>query len=279
MQAARRLGAAFFRAAAILLCLAAIPANAAIASRCIAMARATPGVQFVALQTAQATKEQVRITFVGHSTFRIESSGGLTIATDYAGYAGSGPMPDIVTMNQAHSTHYTDYPDPAIKHVLRGWNPAGGPAQHNLTLGDVYVRNVPTDIRRWGSALREKDGNSIFIFEVGGMCIGHLGHLHHELGPEHLGLIGQLDIVMVPVDGTFTMAQGNMVEVVRLLKARLVLPMHVFGPSTLASFLARMGQAFEVEVGKTSTVVVSEATLPPQTKVLVLQGASYFGAD
>ena len=42
---------------------------------------------------------------------------------------------------------------------------------------DVYIRNVPTDIRNGGAM--EADGNSIFIFEVAGLCIGHLGHLHH----------------------------------------------------------------------------------------------------
>ncbi len=40
------------------------------------------------------------------------------IATDYAGYAGGGT--DVVTMNRAHPTHFTDRPDPAIRHVLRG---------------------------------------------------------------------------------------------------------------------------------------------------------------
>ena len=67
-----------------------------------------------------------------------------------------------------------------IKHVLRGWNPNGGAANHDLTVGDVKIRNVPTNIRSWAGGT-EIDGNSIFIFEVAGLCIGHLGHLHHEL--------------------------------------------------------------------------------------------------
>jgi L-ascorbate metabolism protein UlaG (beta-lactamase superfamily) len=44
-----------------------------------------------------------------------------------------------------------------------------------------------------------KDGNSIFIFEVAGLCIGHLGHLHHKLDENHFAAIGRLDIVMVPI--------------------------------------------------------------------------------
>ncbi|NIX22805.1 MAG: Zn-dependent hydrolase, partial [Actinobacteria bacterium] len=93
---------------------------------------------------------------------------------------------------------YTDFPDPAIEHVLRGWNPEGGPAEHDLDVGDVHIRNVPTDIRGW-SGLVEPDGNSIFIFEVADLCIGHLGHLHHRLSDADLALIGRLDVVFAPV--------------------------------------------------------------------------------
>ena len=72
---------------------------------------------------------------------------------------------------------------------------------------------------------------------------------HHPLGPEHLGLIGQLDVVMVPVDGAYTMQQSAMVDVLKLLKARLILPMHYFSQQTLARFLALIGKSFPVEAG------------------------------
>jgi L-ascorbate metabolism protein UlaG (beta-lactamase superfamily) len=279
MQAARRIVAALLLAICALGGLAAAPAAAQTASRCMAIAQNIPRVQFVSLLPAQAAEGEVRITFVGHATFRIESPGGLVIATDFAGFAGQGRLPDIVTMNHAHSTHYTNFPDPAIKHVLRGWNPAGGAARHNLTAGDVLVRNVTTDIRSWMTGQFEKDGNSIFIFEIAGLCIGHLGHLHHTLGPEHQGLIGQLDVVMVPVDGSYTMAQDAMVEVLQLLKARLILPMHAFGPNTLATFLRRLGESFVIETSPSATITVSTASLPPQPKVMVLPASSFLGLE
>lgn len=279
MPAVRHLAMVVIVAACALIRLAAAPAEAQTASRCMAVAQNTPGVQFVAFRPAQAASPDVRITFVGHATFRIESPGGITIATDYAGYAGAGPLPDIVTMNHAHSTHYTNTPDPRIKYVLRGWGTDGQPAQHNVEVGDVLVRNVTTDIRSWMTGQFEKDGNSIFIFEIAGICIGHLGHLHHTLGPEHLGLIGQLDVVMVPVDGSYTMDQGAMIEVLQLLKARLIIPMHMFGPAALQAFLRRLDEAFEIETSASSTVTVSAATLSAQPKVLVLQGGSSIGGD
>ena len=133
---------------------------------------------------------EVRLTFIGHSTFLIESAGGVKIATDYNGVIKPAVMPDIVTMNHAHSTHYTDHPEPEIKHVLRGWNPAGGAARHDLTFQDVRVRNVPTNIRTWAGGGTELYGNSIFVFEIGGLCIGHLGHLHHTLTTQQIAQIG-----------------------------------------------------------------------------------------
>ena len=103
------------------------------------------------------------------------------IATDYNSYVRPPVPPDIVTMNHAHSTHYTDSPEPEIKHVLRGWGPTPDqPARHDVTVRDVRVRNVPTNIRDWRGGT-ERHGNSIFIFEMAKMCIAHLGHLHHTL--------------------------------------------------------------------------------------------------
>ena len=61
------------------------------------------------------------------------------------------------------------------------------------------------------------------------MCIGHLGHLHHELTAQQLGQIGQLDVVLVAVDGVFTLDYDGIIGVLKDLQARLVIPMHFFG--------------------------------------------------
>src|SRR6266699_3113601 len=78
------------------------------------------------------TSEQVRLTYVGHSTFLIESPQLVRIATDYNDYVRSPVRPDIATMNHAHSTHYTLSPDPGIKYVLHGWVDDEKPARIDL---------------------------------------------------------------------------------------------------------------------------------------------------
>lgn len=251
--------------------LAATPATAS-TSRCLAVAEGGPPVVPAALRPAGLKQTEVRLTFVGHSTFLIETAGGVRIATDYAGWAGRGVIPDVVTMNHAHETHYTDYPDAKITHVLRGWNPKGGHAEHDLKVGDVHIRSVPTNIRVWGTGETEAFGNSIFIFEVAGLCIGHLGHLQHEPTVQQLGQIGQLDVVLVPVDGVYTMDHAGMVATLKKLQARLIVPMHYFEGFTLGLFLEKVKGSFAVRTSEVPTTVLSRATLPADPQVLVLPG-------
>ncbi len=241
------------------------------ASDCLAMAEGLARVQHASLNVVALQADEVKVTFVGHSTFRIETAGGIVVATDYNGRAGEGSLPQVVTMNRAHSTHYTLNPDPAIAHVLRGWTDDGTPARHDVEVGDLRIRNVTTDIRG-GTATRMADGNSIFIFEAAGLCIGHLGHLHHELTPGHMGWIGRLDVVMVPVDGRMTMPHANMMTVLKDLKASVILPMHVFGPDTLSNFLGEARRSFKVSYNEGATLTLSAKTLPVEPTVIVMPG-------
>jgi L-ascorbate metabolism protein UlaG (beta-lactamase superfamily) len=225
-----------------------------------------------ALRLAALNSDQVRITYAGHATFLIESPQLVRIATDYNDYVRPAVLPDIITMNHAHDTHFTDHPDPAIKYVLRGWGPSESePARHDMTFKDVRVRNVPTNIRNWNGGT-ERNGNSIFIFEIANMCIAHLGHLHHTLNQQQLNEIGRIDAVMAPVDGNLTLDLDGMVEVLHALKAPLIIPMHFFSGFTLNRFLDRVAQDWEVERSPIPSVVISKTTLPTKPKVLVLPG-------
>jgi L-ascorbate metabolism protein UlaG (beta-lactamase superfamily) len=220
---------------------------------------------------AAAARDAVRLTFVGHATFLIESPGGVTVATDYNDYVRPSVLPDVVTMNRAHSTHYTDHPDPRIKTVLRGWNPAGGLAYHDVTVGDVHIRNVLTNLRDFAGGT-QFGANSIFVFETGELCIAHLGHLHHVLTPEHLKKLGRVDVVLVPVDGGLTLDLEGMLDNLEAIKPRLMIPMHYFNPRTLNRFLARAKEIWTVDYNPSPTVTLTRETLPPAPRMLVLPG-------
>ena len=251
--------------------LSSAAAQAQLADRCLAVAQAPPLIQRADFRPAALKPTEVSLTFVGHSTWLIESAGAVRIATDYNDYVRPQVVPEIATMNRAHTSHYSNFPDPGIRHVLKGWDPEGGVAKHDLTVSDVRVRNVATNIRDFSGGYIPH-GNSIFIFEIAGMCIGHLGHLHHTLTGQQIAQIGQLDVVLVPVDGSYTMDTAGMIEVLKALRARLIMPMHYFNPFTLDRFLERIAADFAVERSRESTIVVSQATLPSEPKVLVLPG-------
>jgi L-ascorbate metabolism protein UlaG (beta-lactamase superfamily) len=231
-----------------------------------------PRIVPAALRLALAS-DQVRITYAGHSTFLIESPQLVRVATDYNDYVRTPVLPDIVTMNHAHSTHFTDRPDPAIKHVLRGWGPSPDqPARHDVQVKDVRVRNVPTNLRNRMSGGTERHGNSIFIYEMANLCIAHLGHLHHTLNQQQLNEMGRVDVVLVPVDGSYTLDMEGMFEVLGALKAPLMIPMHFFSAYTLNRFTTRARQTWDVEVNETPSILLSKTTLPASPKVLVLPG-------
>lgn len=216
---------------------------------------------------------QVRLTYVGHSTFLIESPAGVTIATDYNDSVRPPIVPEIATMNRAHSTHFSFAPDPAIAYLLPGWGESEDqPARYDLTVRDVWIRNVTTNIRGgFGiSATIQRDMNSMFVFEVAGLCIAHLGHLHHPLTDDHLKALGRIDVVLAPVDGTYTLDVDDMIGVLRDIQAPLVIPMHFFGQSSLERFVARLEEHYVVELSDSPTVTLSRDTLPPRPTVLVL---------
>jgi L-ascorbate metabolism protein UlaG (beta-lactamase superfamily) len=242
-------------------------------SHCIAIADATPGGAFLrkAAWSDAVPDYTVRLSYIAHASFLLQTPGGLNAVTDFTGFVGTADMiPDVVTMNHAHETHWTAFPDPAIPYALNGWGPFGEGIEHHLDLGEMLVRNVSTDIRSNFSGI-EENGNSIFVFEVAGLCIGHLGHLHHIPTDAQFAALGRLDVVMAPVDGGNTLALPDMISVLKRLKSSVVIPMHWFSGYSLEPFLAGMQDEFAIAVPGGSEIEVSLRNLPTRPTVVVLQ--------
>lgn len=241
-------------------------------SHCIAIADAAPGIEYLqqAAWTDPTPDGAVRIHYVGHAMFLIRTEDNLDIVTDYNGYLGPTTfLPDVVTMNYAHSSHRTDNVE-GIDHVLRGWSDQFGiAADHQLEFGDVLIRNVPTHIRSYGTV--EENGNSIFVFEAANLCIAHLGHLHHEPTDAQYAALGRVDVLMVPVDGGYTMELATMMKVVQRLQSSIVIPMHWFNGDRLGEFLSGMSEQFLIERAGGSEVTVSLSSLPERPTVMVLE--------
>jgi L-ascorbate metabolism protein UlaG (beta-lactamase superfamily) len=243
-------------------------------SECLAMANAPPRATPVSFRRIAAKAEEVAITYAGHSTYYIETPGGVRIAPTTA-----APTRSAACRRRHHEPRpqrtIRCFPDRGIPHMLHGWGDDGKPAYVSQRIGDVYIRNVTTDIRRYysddSSGEMIRDGNSIFIFEVAGLCIGHLGHLHHKLDDSHFAAIGRLDIVMVPIDGSYTMSLDGISDITRRLRASVVLPMHRF-MTPLDDFMRRIGQQFEIDRRGERTLTISRDSLPATPTVIILDG-------
>jgi L-ascorbate metabolism protein UlaG (beta-lactamase superfamily) len=237
------------------------------------------GVQVASLDgfrfAADLSPNRAIVTFVGHSSFQIDTPQGVRAITDYNGVNGFGRRPDIVTMNNAHDTHFTDAPEDGITYVLRGWpsQPGETEAKHAVVLKDMKVWNVPTNARDWGGGSARINGNSIFIYAVGDLCIAHLGHLHHRLTREHLEELGRIDVLMVPIDGSYTMGLPLMVDVIRQIQPRVVLPMHYWGRGQLDRFESLMTtlDADFIWPDRRSVEIVKEQ-LPERLTVIAVGG-------
>ncbi len=250
------------RLAVLLIVLTAATAHAA----CAPVASTSPRVW-----RATTADPTIRVTFLGHASFLIETPDRVRAVTDYSGMFAPDTPPDLVTMNHAHISHFSLHPDPRIPHVLHGWQEGPKPPAYDVTLRDLRVTNLPTNIRDWGGRT-EVNGNSVFIFESAGLCIAHMGHLHHLLEPADLDAIGRIDIMMIGVDGSFTIGQANAKQVVEQIHPRIVLPMHYFTADTLARFLDLMRDTHAIEIRRDASMDISRVTLPDRPTIIALPG-------
>jgi L-ascorbate metabolism protein UlaG (beta-lactamase superfamily) len=248
------------------LCLAILAPLQAARAGCAPVALGMPRIWH-----AVASDDTVEINFLGHASFEIVSPAGVRAVTDYNGINIPAGPPDIATMNHAHSTHYTLDPDPRIPHVLHGWADNGQMPVIDLSVQDMHITNLPTNIRSMDGGT-ERYGNSIFVFETGGLCIAHLSHLHHLLEPADIATLGHIDIVMVAVDGLWTMSQQDAAAVVDQLQPRVVLPMHYFTRDVLGRFLDLERGKYAIDVRDIPDLDISREMLPANPTVIALPG-------
>ncbi|WP_281926352.1 MBL fold metallo-hydrolase [Roseibium album] len=229
-----------------------------------------PQADAVRVWQASLQAGEVQIRYIGHSTFELETPGGVRIATDYNDSVRPFLPPTIATMNGAHTTHYSLAPDPSIEHLLYGWNREGGPMDHDLTVEDVRIRNIQTNIRGWDGETRRL-GNSIFIFEIADLCIAHLGHLHHRLTKDDLARLGQIDVVFAAIDNSSTLRLDSLMDVLAGIGPTMVIPMHFHFAGALPAFMGRATEAgYRIVRAETPKLVISRSSLPVNPTVYIM---------
>ena len=211
----------------------------------------------------------LRVTYLGHSSFLVETPGGASIVTDYNDQAPPAWTPDAATMSNAHHLHSSATIDPAVTHPLRGWDPKGGVARVDVRIKDAKVFNVATNFSDFGGV--RTNGNSIFVVEAAGLCVAHLGNLRHLLDKKTLRALGRIDVLFISADGSWTLNHADALRLVRQIGPAIVIPMQYdFMGSSVFAALAE--QSFPVKVHDKDHLLVSRKTLPRRTEVVFLRG-------
>jgi L-ascorbate metabolism protein UlaG (beta-lactamase superfamily) len=207
------------------------------------------------------------ITWLGHSCFRIKGKDAVLI-TDPPdpglGYSWGKPSAQIVTVSHPHPGH---------SHAAAvGGHPrvVSGPGEYEVA--GALITGIATfhDGERGG----RRGKNTVYIIEMDGLRLCHLGDLGHELSSQQVGEMGDVEVLMVPVGGGSTINAAVAAQVVRSLEPRIIIPMHYRtellsqGLDPVEEFLKEMGVRAEPE----PRLTVSKASLPAETRVVLLMG-------
>jgi len=183
----------------------------------------------------------MKISWYGHACFKIISKGATIVTDPFSKDIGLNPPrceADIVTISHDHYDHNNTS-------SLRG-NPfiINTPGEYNLKNVSIFGIDSFHDNKQG----KERGLNTIYVIETEDMRICHLGDLgQNELYNEQLDKIGEVDILMIPVGGVYTINSDKAVGIINQIEPSIVIPMHFSLPKlkiklhSVDEFLKEMG--------------------------------------
>ena len=212
----------------------------------------------------------MEITWLGHSCFRIKGSQATIITDPYPpdlGYLLGKQTPRIVTVSHQHPSH--SY----VQGIGDEPRLVTGPGEYEIS--GVLIIGIPTFHDADGGRIRGK--NTVYLMEVDGIAVCHLGDLGHALTEEQVEEIDDVDVLLLPVGGVSTIDAPVATEVIRRLEPKVVIPMHY---KTLElkrelepvdKFLKEMGIE---QIDSQPKLSLTQSSLPISTQVYLLSCSS-----
>jgi L-ascorbate metabolism protein UlaG (beta-lactamase superfamily) len=218
---------------------------------------------------AYAANVDATIQYFGHNFFLITTSKGTRIVTDPLGpgwYPNPNVIGDVVTVGKEMYNHNAVEIVLGKPLILRGLkNYGAGWNNVSMSFKDTFIYNVPI---HQNAEFIEGIQGSAFVFDLGPLCIAHLGDLSQKLNEQQLKAFGKVDIALTPIGGGRTMAPDLAREVLAQLKPKIAIPMHHRdNPYLIKEFTAGL----KTQILQTDTLAVSKDTLPLPTEIRVLQ--------
>jgi len=206
------------------------------------------------------------IQWYGHSSFLIHSGSQTKVVADPNFNVTPGIQADAVTVSNDHFTHNNTGAVTGNPIILRGitfrqtWNPI------RTSVKDITIVNIPSQRGpSWGAI-----ANSIFVYEMGSLCLAHLGNIGHLLSPEQEKVLQRIDVMMIPIDAMTNLAFEDILKVIEQVKPPIVIPMHYDVPRQGELFSAFVKERYPVRKINGSQLTLNRSMLPQSTEVFVL---------
>ena len=218
---------------------------------------------------AYAASVDATIQYFGHNFFLITTAKGTRIVTDPLG-PGWYPTPniagDVVTVGKEQFNHNAVHIVRGNPLILRGlknygasWNTV------SMSFKDTFIYNVPI---HQNADFIEGIHGSAFVFDLGPLCIAHLGDLSQKLNEQQIKAFGKVDVALTPIGGRRTMDPDLAREVLLQLKPKIAIPMHHRdSPYLIQQFTA----GIKTQILQTDTLALSKDALPTAAEIRVLQ--------
>ncbi len=173
---------------------------------------------------------------------------------------------DIVLVTHDHQDHNN------IKAVAGQPLIISGPGEYEIK--EVYIQGIPS----WHDSVegKERGANTIYVIDAEDLRVCHLGDLgQKELTEEQLEKIGEVDILMIPVGGNFTISEKEAQKIMSQIEPKITIPMHYLIPKLKAKldgvdkFLKSLGIKSMHPEPKLS--IKKKDILPEEAKIVVLE--------
>jgi L-ascorbate metabolism protein UlaG (beta-lactamase superfamily) len=197
----------------------------------------------------------------------LESQGGTKIVTDpfdgSVGYKIPKIEADIVTVSHDHYDHNYVEAVQGDPEVIKS------PGEHSI--GSLKIKGIPAFHDEVKGAKRGP--NVVYVYEIDGLRVCHVGDLGHLLSKAQVEEIGKVDVLLIPVGGTFTLDAEGAAAVVEQLSPKVTIPMHFKTPAVsmpidpVDKFLEKVGGGEQMD---STTIEITPENLGEKPRVIIL---------